>query len=201
MLCCSFNWTVRASLHQLCNVRTSYLISLCSPPRCQCEQQCVWWLVAAHRRPSLQPWDGVSPARPRGRPLPQELRGQTAAGPRTSQQPGREDVETSRRYSIQTHQVVAIFTGLYIGLVPQTVTNNPNISLSWLLLLLSPWCLPRSVSSDAAVPAVHQENCGQAETEWNSRPSPSHRGETVSSLPIRSRGRSNALNNCHIRSI
>lgn len=154
--------------------------------RCYCEQQCVRRLSAAHRRPSVQPRAGVCPARPRGRRLPQELRGQTAAGPRPSGQPGAEAAETGRRYSTQTSPVaftVGVFHGLDI---------NQNISLSW-PLIFSPDTLHRSVSSDAAVQDTHQENCGQAEAGRDSRPSPSDRGETVSSLPIRPRGRSNAL--------
>ncbi|XP_060910594.1 ankyrin repeat and SOCS box protein 9-like isoform X1 [Labrus mixtus] len=53
----------------------------------------------------------------------------------------------------------------------------------------------RMLRQDGAVPAAHQEDCGQAEAGWDSGPPSSHGIETVSSLPIRLRGNSDGLRN------
>ncbi|XP_065817917.1 ankyrin repeat and SOCS box protein 9 isoform X4 [Labrus bergylta] len=53
----------------------------------------------------------------------------------------------------------------------------------------------RMLRQDGAVPAAHQEDCGQAEAGWDSGPPSSHGIETVSLLPIRLRGNSDGLRN------
>lgn len=64
--------------------------------RCVCELKRGWWVSSAHRCWPVQPWADVSPPPPRSCSLPQELRGQAAAGPHVPQQPGGEAVETRR---------------------------------------------------------------------------------------------------------
>lgn len=72
---------------------------LCVPlfSRRLCEQQHLRRVAAAHRVPSVQPGAGLRPAGAWGRPLPQELGGQTAPGAGGRQQPGGEAAETRRR--------------------------------------------------------------------------------------------------------
>lgn len=58
---------------------------------------------------------------------------------------------------------------------------NPSISPS----VSPPRRLPRGLPSDPAVPAAHQERCGQEEAGWHSGAPPALRGQTVSPLPLR----------------
>lgn len=64
--------------------------------RCLCELKRAWWVSFAHCCSPVQPWADVSPPPPWSRSFPQELRRQTATGPRIPRQPGGEAVETRR---------------------------------------------------------------------------------------------------------
>lgn len=62
------------------------------------------------------------------------------------------------------HDLLIDLHSIYIVLVLLTISNPENIFMlsKWWLFLL--WWLTRSVSSDAAVPAVHQEGFGKGQT-------------------------------------